>query len=526
MEPTLPPAEQVQPVEGATVAARQTLMPRPSMKGRALLAVSLFVGFYLLSLAVAAILLFIPIAELIFLHRIHFQIAIFCIVGAGAILWSIIPRRDRFMAPGPRLEPSKQPQLFKTITEVAESTGQEMPAEVYLVPDVNAFVTQRGGFMGFGSRRVMGIGLALLQVVSVSELRAVIAHEFGHYYGGDTKLGPWIYKTREAIGRTIVGLARHSSWLYKPFQWYGMFFLRVTQAISRRQEFVADELAARTVGSRAMINGLRAIHGGALAFDAYWGSEVAPVLNSGYRPPLVEGFSRFVAAGVIADALSRSVDQEIAEGKSDIYDTHPSLPERIAAVEQLPAGEEVTDDRRAISLLADADQLETELLVSISDEAQVRALKPITWEATGKQAWLPEYRELVREHSHVLGTLTPLDIPRLSGDLEGFGMKLVPKGVDITEEDVPHIVRFAVRVLGASIIVALHEAGWELHAPVGEPIYCERDGVRFEPFAAIQALSMSTMKTEEWKQQCIEAGIADMNLGMIAPAARAESHPA
>ena len=29
----------------------------------------------------------------------------------------------------------------------------------------------------------------------------MLAHEFGHFYGGDTKLGPWIYKTRAAIGQ-------------------------------------------------------------------------------------------------------------------------------------------------------------------------------------------------------------------------------------------------------------------------------------------------------------------------------------
>ena len=38
-------------------------------------------------------------------------------------------------------------------------TAQTMPEEVYVVNAVNAFVAQRGGIMGIGSRRVMGIGL-------------------------------------------------------------------------------------------------------------------------------------------------------------------------------------------------------------------------------------------------------------------------------------------------------------------------------------------------------------------------------
>lgn len=52
--------------------------------------------------------------------------------------------------------------------------------------------------MGVGSKRVMGLGLPLLNALTVSELRAVLAHEFGHFVGGDTSLGKWIHKTRSA----------------------------------------------------------------------------------------------------------------------------------------------------------------------------------------------------------------------------------------------------------------------------------------------------------------------------------------
>jgi heat shock protein HtpX len=44
-----------------------------------------------------------------------------------------------------------------------------MPAEFYVVDDVNAWVAERGGVLGIGGRRVMGIGLPLLQALSVSE---------------------------------------------------------------------------------------------------------------------------------------------------------------------------------------------------------------------------------------------------------------------------------------------------------------------------------------------------------------------
>ena len=76
----------------------------------------------------------------------------------------------------------------------------------------------------------MGLGLPLMQGLTVSQLRAVLAHEFGHFHGGDTKLGPWVYKTRGAIGRTLMGLSGHSAFLQKPFEWYGLGFLRLAHA--------------------------------------------------------------------------------------------------------------------------------------------------------------------------------------------------------------------------------------------------------------------------------------------------------
>ena len=132
--------------------------------------------------------------------------ALACFGAAAVVAWSVLPRPDRFEPPGPEISANRQPTLFAELRRVAVATGEAMPAHVYVVNDVNAFVTQRGGIMGLGSRRVMGLGMPLLRTLTVSELRAVVAHEMGHFYGGDTKLGPWIYKTRAAMGRTVQNL--------------------------------------------------------------------------------------------------------------------------------------------------------------------------------------------------------------------------------------------------------------------------------------------------------------------------------
>ncbi len=218
-----------------------------------------------------------------------------------------------------------------------------MPHEVYLVPEVNAGVRQRGGFVGSRGRRVMLLGLPLLQVLTISEMRAVLAHEFGHYHGGDTRLAPWIYKTREAIIRTVRQLSGNSSILHLPFVWYGQMFLRVTQAISRRQEFAADALAARTVGARPLGSGLRAIFGASLAY----------------------GFAQFLSQPKVADAVNRATQEAMSTPKTDPYDSHPSLPDRIKALEGLPPGPEPPSDPPALSLLENASGAEAPLAASL-----------------------------------------------------------------------------------------------------------------------------------------------------------------
>jgi Zn-dependent protease with chaperone function len=66
--------------------------------------------------------------------------------------------------------------------------------------------------MGYGCRRVMGLGLPLLSILTIAQFRAVLAHEFAHYYEGDTGLGPWVFKTQLAIIRIFRTLDRWGNW--------------------------------------------------------------------------------------------------------------------------------------------------------------------------------------------------------------------------------------------------------------------------------------------------------------------------
>ncbi len=143
-----------------------------SLAARIVLALVVAVGFYALALGAAAGLLFLVYAQVAIWDVFNIRLSIAAIVGAAIILWSILPRPDRFEPPGPALTAARHPDLFAEIERVSTDVRQPMPHDVYLIPDVNAFVTTRGGFIGIGSKRVMGIGLALMASLTITQLRA------------------------------------------------------------------------------------------------------------------------------------------------------------------------------------------------------------------------------------------------------------------------------------------------------------------------------------------------------------------
>jgi Zn-dependent protease with chaperone function len=485
-----------------------------SLAGRAALAVLLMIGFYLLALAVISALFFIPFGEVVYLHHVTPKLDLICLIAGVAILWSVLPRMDKFVAPGPRLTRETDPRLFAEIETVAKSVDQAMPAEVYLIPDVNAWVSQRGGIMGFGSRRVMGLGLPLMRALSRSQFRAVLAHEFGHYYGGDTRLGPWIYKTRAAIMRTVISLSGRQgkgSLLQKPFLWYGKMYLRITHGISRRQEFVADELAARAIGSRPLIAGLRTVHGAGSAFNAFWKNECLPVLHAGFRPPLAEGFHHFVRSHHVAEAINKGLDEALKTGKADPYDTHPPLKERIAAVENLPSGDPEADDPPALSLLNDVPSLEKQLLVIIAGPNNAGKLKPIGWADVCREVYLPQWKKLVEANLSVLTGVTPESLPQLAKDVRAFGRRCVSAtGQKLSEG---HAEGLAAAVIGAALVWVLVDRGAQLRSAPGDNISAILGSTTVEPFAVLPELAGGKLSAETWQRQCNDLGIAGLDLG-------------
>lgn len=485
-------------------------MKGPSLAGRALMAVALMIGFYLLALGISAALVYIPYAEWRFAGRLHARLAFFSLGGAALILWSIVPRPDRFEPPGPRLAPDKQPRLFDLIRRVAHATGQALPVEVYAVPDMNAFVTLRGGVMGLGSRRVMGLGLPLLNRLTVAQFSGVLAHEFGHYHGGDTALGPWIYKTRAAIGRTLESLAKQESVLVLPFRWYGNLYVRITHAVSRAQEYAADALAAGIVGPAPLVEGLKVIHGAAAAFGPYWNQEYGPALQSGFRAPFRAGFQAFMSSPAVAQAVERTVATALAGEAADPYDTHPPLPDRIAALKERPQTADWGDGALAITLVDEPDALEAQLIEWIVGPANAAKLQPISWTEVPRLVWAPQWRAFAAKHRRRLEGVGPALPAELAEHPAALAVALkLAAAPDVATPD--HIAT-AAQVFGAALATSLLATGWDVTGDPGQPTVFVKNGERIQPFDLWSDLSSGTLSRDDWRALCSRTGLDQVSL--------------
>ena len=469
---------------------------------RALLALALMAGFYALALGIVVFCYAVSTALVVGGESIPIKLVFILVVAGSVVLWSVVPRWDRFVAPGPRLDEDAHPRLFSVLREVGRATGQPVPSAVYLVDDVNAFVMNRGGWMGIGSRPIMGLGLPLLQCLSVDELRAVIAHEFGHYVGGDTRLGPWLYKTRSALVRTLQNLATAGSLLVFPFSLYLRLFLRVSHAVSRHQEFLADQVGVRVAGAGAMGTALRRVQGVAPAFGQYWRDEVVPVLVRGRRPPLAAGFAHYLSVPTIATAVGQVVAQAQTVTR-DPYDTHPKLADRLAAIGQgttstidLPAVPEP-----AIQLLGDLATAEAELIRGLLRD-DMPLPEPIGWLDTGPVIYPAQWAEVV-ERETAVRCESISSLPALLRHPARIGATFA--GVRLSDEPANRldVARYVASIVIGHVLV---QQGWDVRTLPGEPIRLVRGADERRLIDLVQAVEADD--PDQWRERWNQLGVA------------------
>jgi Zn-dependent protease with chaperone function len=177
---------------------------------------------------------------------------------------------------------SEHPELFEFIYKLCDELAAPVPHRVYVSPEVNAAVFYHSSFLSLflPTPKNLLIGLGLVNVLNLSEFKAVLAHEFGHFAQSSMKVGRYVYSANRVITDMVFGrdwldelltALRRSDIRIAVFAWACLavvWVLRKTlegifrainfanSALSRQMEFNADLVAVSVTGSDALICGL------------------------------------------------------------------------------------------------------------------------------------------------------------------------------------------------------------------------------------------------------------------------------
>ncbi len=191
------------------------------------------------------------------------------------------------------LKAEDEPRLFEFLNTLADEAGAPRPYRVFVSPRVNAAVFYDLSIINlfYPSKKNLEIGLGLVNVLNLGELKAVLAHEFGHFAQRSMAVGSWVYiahqiashiiSQRDIFDKFIHGLSRFDlriawvGWILRFVVWSIRSLLDTVfsivviaqRALSREMEFQADLVAVSLTGSDALIHALHKLNAADEAWD-------------------------------------------------------------------------------------------------------------------------------------------------------------------------------------------------------------------------------------------------------------------
>lgn len=285
------------------------LEPSPAFRQhvrRTLLGIIAFVGLYVCLIAFGLVLGYICVFSTLWIIS-HATSTTAWFIAAGLLalgvmfllflikfLFAVYRNED-----GQRLEITAKdhPKLFAFINQLTDEVNAPKPYRIYISPNVNASVFYNSSFWSlfFPVQKNLEIGLGLVNSLNMSEFKAVMAHEFGHFSQRSMKLGSYVYIVNRVIynlvyerdrwdnlldrwaasgglwslfaGLThvLVNLVRKI--LSKAYQWLNLRYL----SLSREMEYQADLVAVSAAGGQSIITALRRIELGDAAYQQMLG---------------------------------------------------------------------------------------------------------------------------------------------------------------------------------------------------------------------------------------------------------------
>jgi len=373
-----------------------------------------FTYIFLLLFAIGITIGFTMLGILIFTSKPMFLTAVACI-GLFASGLTVLFFLVKFIFASTKVDTSHltqitaqdEPELFSLIHQIVNEVDTSFPKKVFLSHDVNASVFYDSSFwsMFLPIRKNLQIGVGLINAVTQQELKAILAHEFGHFSQKSMKVGSYVYH----VNQIIYNMLYKNESLDNTFEKWGnvsgysaifigisVFIIQQIQnilkylykyvnlnylALSREMEFHADEIAAHVAGSKALADSLLRLgfanHALNYVFNYYEGKIAENIRSNNIyheqhcvmlllaersRYRIQEGFPQ------IDLAILKKYDKSKLNLENQ-WASHPTDEERVKALWNLDIIKNDVSNKPAIALLSNgaaiADQISGKLFSNI-----------------------------------------------------------------------------------------------------------------------------------------------------------------
>lgn len=332
-----------------------------------------FAGFYYyISLPVVIFLVVLVAGSVIYacfsLGRIPIKLVALLVIGSVVTVFQMLrslftKREDE--EPGRALLEGEAPGLWALVREVAESVGTRAVDEIRVTPGTDLAVYERGSLgerRQDRARRVLILGIGVLNDFTQNSFRAVLAHEYGHFTHRDTAGGDVAIRVNAdmlAYAHAMVASGQ-AVWWNIGFQFlrvYHFIFRRISHGATRLQEMLADRVAVYNYGAKAFKEGLSHVIYRSVEFNHLATKEIQAAMNANRA---VQNLYEVAAEPEgseeeksIEAAFNKAIHRQTTED-----DTHPSpvnrfrLASRILSRNEPPASGTVWElftDRTALT---------------------------------------------------------------------------------------------------------------------------------------------------------------------------------
>ncbi|MBU1219700.1 M48 family metalloprotease [Myxococcota bacterium] len=323
------------------------------------------------------------------------------------------------------IKESDQPELFAFIRRLCEETGAPFPRKIFLNSDVNAAVFYNSSILSlfFPVKKNLLIGAGLVNTLNLSEFKAVLAHEFGHFSQRTMKIGSYILLVNRIIF-TIV--EERDSWddalrawasidprisfpayILIAIIWVLRKFLAlvfkiinlVYSSLSRQMEFNADLVAVSVTGSDAIVDSLAKIDKASKALNETQYYLYNATENQKYSKDMFSHQKRIFDEDMVVEKTKdrgKTVFNKEEFVFMDPYSTHPSDFEREENAKKYHIVG-VKDKRSAWKLFNNSEKLRLELTTGFYNNVFPEGLPPEA--ELSDPAVLDEYIEQERKES-------------------------------------------------------------------------------------------------------------------------------